>query len=117
MHVYKTAKKCTKTYEEKGIVMNIKRILMACGSGICTSTAVRNTIEQFLNEHGYKGKYEVTQCRVSEAPGLSENYDFLVATTSAPAGLKCDYVNGVPFLMGIGTEAPQQEILRLMEKE
>lgn len=48
MHVYKTDKKCTKTYEEKGIVMNIKRILMACGSGICTSTAVRNTIEQFF---------------------------------------------------------------------
>lgn len=46
-----------------------------------------------------------------------KNYDFLVATTSAPAALKCDYVNGVPFLMGIGTEAPQQEILRLMEKE
>ena len=96
--------------------MKTKHILMACGSGICTSTAVRNTIEAFLDEHGYKGKYEVTQCRVSEAPAMSSNYDFLVATT-APAGLKCDYVNGVPFLMGIGVEGPQQEILRLMEKE
>ena len=94
----------------------MKRILMACGSGICTSTAVRKSIEDFLDSHGYKGQYEITQCRVSEAPEKSPNYDFLVATTTAPAGLKCDYVNGVPFLMGFGVEAPQQEILKLMEK-
>ncbi len=94
----------------------MKRILMAYGSGICTSTAVRKTIEEFLDANGYKGQYEITQCRVSEAPEKSPNYDFLVATTTAPAGLQCDYVNGVPFLMGFGVEAPQQEILKLMEK-
>lgn len=95
----------------------MKRILFACGSGICTSTAVRNTVEAFLDENGYKGQYEVTQCRVSEAAEKSDQYDFLIATSMAPAGLKCDYVNGVPFLMGVGTEAPKAEILRLMKKE
>lgn len=108
---------CAYGTKKGGRKVKVKRILMACGSGICTSTAVRKTIEEFLDEKGYKGRYEITQCRVSEAPEKSADSDFLVATTTAPSGLKCDYVNGVPFLMNFGTEAPKQEILRLMEKE
>jgi PTS system galactitol-specific IIB component len=95
----------------------IKQILMACGSGICTSTAVRQKVEKFLDDNGYKGTYEVTQCKVAEAPAKSSNFDFLIATTMAPQNLKCPYVNGVPFLMGVGMEAPEAEILRLMKEE
>ena len=73
-----------------------KRIMFACGSGICTSTAVR---------------------KISECPAQSVNYDFLVATTMAPAGLKCPYVNGIPYLTGRGTDVPNKAILELMAAE
>ena len=63
-----------------------KRIMFACGSGICTSTAVRKKVEAMLDENGYKGQYEITQYKISECPAQSVNYDFLVATTMAPAG-------------------------------
>ena len=42
-----------------------KRIMFACGSGICTSTAVRKKVEAMLDENGYKGQYEITQYKIS----------------------------------------------------
>jgi PTS system galactitol-specific IIB component len=93
-----------------------KRILLSCGSGIVTSTIARKKVEELLDSHGYKGQYEITQVPLAAAPGQSHNYDFIVATSIAPTELHCPYVNGVPYLMGIGTEASDAEILRLMEE-
>jgi len=95
--------------------MMMKNILLACGSGICTSTAVNAKISKFLNEKGYAGKYKITQCKIAEAPAMSVNYDFLIATTMAPNELKCPYVSGVCFLTGVGTEASEKQILELMQ--
>jgi PTS system galactitol-specific IIB component len=96
--------------------MAVKQILLACGSGICTSTAVRQKVEKLLDDNGFKGMYNVTQCKVAEAPAKSPNFDFLIATTMEPQNLKCPYVNGVPFLTGVATQASEAEILRLMKE-
>ena len=32
----------------------------------------------------------------------------------APAGLQCPYVNGIPYLTGVGTAAAEEQILALM---
>ena len=90
-----------------------KRILLSCGSGIVTSTIARKKVEELLDSHGYAGQYEITQVPLAEH---SRNYDFIVATSIAPTELHCPYVNGVPYLMGVGTEASDAEILRLMEE-
>ena len=94
----------------------MKKILLACGSGICTSTAVHKKVEEMLISKGYAGQFEITQCKVSEAPSKSPNFDFLIATTMAPAGLQCPYVNGIPYLTGVGTAAAEEQILALMAK-
>ena len=54
----------------------MKKILIACGSGIATSTVAKQKISTYLDENGYKGKYTIEQCQVSE-----------VATKSADAEL------------------------------
>ena len=93
-----------------------KRILLSCGSGIVTSTIARKKVEELLDANGYAGQYEITQVPLASAPEQSRNYDFIIATSISPAELHCPYVNGVPYLMGIGTEASDAEILRLMEE-
>lgn len=93
----------------------MKSILLACGSGICTSTAVNAKITKILDDNGYKGKYKITQCKVAEAAAMSVNYDFLIATTMAPKEIKCPFVSGVCFLTGVGTEVAVKQILELME--
>ena len=94
----------------------MKNILLACGSGIATSTAVHGKVAKLLDGNGYKGKYKITQCKVSEAPAKSASYDFLIATTMPPQGLKCEFVPGVCFLTGVNTKPSIDKILELMEK-
>lgn len=92
----------------------MKNILLACGSGICTSTAVRGKIEKILDEKGFKGQYKIVQCKVGEAPAMSSNYDLLIATTMAPQNLSCPFVPGVCFLTGVNTQPSIDKIIELM---
>lgn len=94
----------------------MKKILVACGAGIATSTAVITKIKNLLDQNGYENQYTIKQCKISETPSLSDNADFLIATTAKPSNLNCDFISGVPFLTGMGKEAIEKEILDLMKK-
>ena len=94
----------------------MKKILIACASGIATSTAVNSKLTTALDKKGYKGKYHITQCKVQEVRGMSENFDFCVATTSIPGECKCPVILGISFLTGMGLDATMNQIYELMEK-
>lgn len=94
----------------------MKKILLACGSGVCTSTAARVKVEKILDENGYKGQYKIDQCKIAEVPSKSVNYDFVIATTMKPDGVKCPFINGITFLTGVGVEKTAKEILELMKE-
>lgn len=80
----------------------MKKIVVACGSGIATSTAVEAKVKDLLDNNGLSGQYTITKCAIGEAPSKCADADLLVATTAAPAGISCPYVSGVPFLTTIG---------------
>ena len=92
----------------------MKHILMACGTGVCTSSAVRDRVRRFLDSMGYAGKYDVTQCRMADVPALSPTHDFLVAATLLPGTLDIPFVNGVPFLTGADATESESALLQLM---
>ncbi|GAB2021145.1 PTS sugar transporter subunit IIB [Pseudolactococcus yaeyamensis] len=94
----------------------MKNILLACGSGIATSTAVHQKVNQALDENGFAGKYKINQIKVMEAVSMQDSYDFLIATTQPPQGLKIPFVSGVSFLTGVGKEKAIQQILDLMNQ-
>ena len=94
----------------------MKNILLACGSGIVTSTHAANKLSTELNKRGYEGKYKITQCRVSETAAKSTLFDFCVATAQVPPDVKCPVFHGVPFLTGIGVDAVMEKIIAEMEK-
>lgn len=93
-----------------------KRILIACGSGVVTSTIARKKIEVLLNAHGYKGQYEIAQVPLSTAPEKSRGFDFIVATALRPSELHCPFVDSTPYLTGRGEDDANEQILRLMEQ-
>ena len=94
----------------------MKKIVLACGSGIATSTAVAQKVTDLLNANGYEGGYEIVQCAIAEAKDACEGADLLIATTVAPDGIACPYVSGVPFLTGVGRPAAEEQILEIMGK-
>ncbi|WP_182187442.1 PTS sugar transporter subunit IIB [Pectinatus frisingensis] len=93
----------------------MKKILVACGAGVCTSTAVLNKLKSILDDRGFKGKYELSQCKVAEVPAKSSGYDLCIATTTV-SEVKCPFIMGIPFLTGRGLDDVIKKILEELEK-
>lgn len=94
----------------------MKNILLACGSGIVTSTHAANKLSTELDKRGYEGKYKITQCRISETAAKSTLFDFCVATAQVPPDVKCPVFHGVAFLTGIGVDKIMEQVIAEMEK-
>ncbi len=92
----------------------MKKIVLACGSGVATSNAVAKKVTELLDAKGYEGQYEIEQCAIAKAAECCANADLLISTTVAPAGITCAYVSGVPFLTGMGKVDAENQILDVM---
>ena len=89
-------------------------ILLACGSGIATSTAVAAKIKDLLNDNGYSGKFNITTCSIADAVGKSASADLVIATTFKPGGIDCPFISGIPFLTGMGRASAEKQVLDFM---
>lgn len=95
----------------------MKRIIVACGSGVATSTVANQKITTYLNEHGYSGQFKIEQCQVSELAEKSKDADFAVATTVVNKGsINCPVLPGISLLTGMGLDKLFQSIEEEMKK-
>lgn len=87
----------------------MKRILVACGNGIATSTVVASKIREYLGEKGIQ--VETSQCKLMEIPGKIQNFD-LVVTSGQYDGesYNVPIVKGLALLTGIGAEETLEKI-------
>lgn len=89
-----------------------RRVLVACGTAIATSTHVANRLQRAFEEYGLD--VDITQCRVSEI-GVYEDYvDVIVSTAPFSGALKVPVISGIPFLTGIGDEEALEQILDIL---
>ena len=94
----------------------MKKILLVCGSGICTSTPVNARLTKELDDRGWKGQYCVTQGKASDVAAQSENYDLVISTTLLKEECKCPLIIGTQFLLGRGVEAVVDEIVEVLKE-
>lgn len=86
-----------------------KVVLVACGTGIATSTVVNKAVEKIAKEH--KLQVEIIQCKMMEVPGYADRASLLVTTTVVDKDKYAfPVVNGRPFLTGVGKSKAEQEI-------
>lgn len=89
-----------------------KRILVACGTAIATSTVVARAIEEALDERGIQ--VVTRQCKATEVPSLVEGMDLVVTTTPVPGNLGVPVIQTLAFLTGIGKEAVIEQIIEAL---
>lgn len=88
----------------------MKKILVACGNGIATSTVVATKVKNYLAEHGVQA--ETNQTKLMEVPGKVAGYDLLITTGQFDGETEgVPIVRGMSILTGIGMEETMQEIL------
>jgi PTS system galactitol-specific IIB component len=88
--------------------VKIKRVLVACGTAIATSTVVATAIEEEMKARGIK--VVTQQCKASEVPGLVHNVDLVVSTTPVPDNLPRPTIVTLAFLTGVGKKEVIEKI-------
>ncbi|GAB6099183.1 PTS sugar transporter subunit IIB [Halanaerocella petrolearia] len=92
-----------------------KKIMVACGAGVATSTVVTGKVEEICEKNGIDAK--IRKGKIVEVPTDEGELDLLVSTTVVDED---DYpfpvINGKNFLTGVGIEETTQEILDVLNK-
>ncbi len=90
-----------------------KRILVACGTAIATSTVVARALEEMLKERGIN--VTTRQCKAAEVKSLASDADLIVSTTPIPSDLGVPVIQTLAFLTGIGKEEVIEQIVKILE--
>ena len=92
----------------------MKKVLVACGNGIATSTVVASKIREACEENGIA--VSTTQCKLLEVESKAEDFDILVTTGKFTGGrVNIPVVGAISLLTGIGEEATLEEIVNLLK--
>jgi galactitol PTS system EIIB component len=89
-----------------------KRLLVACGTGIATSTHVADRLSREFAKRGLE--VDITQGRVAEIGSYADDVDAIVTTSAVAGQFGKPVVSGIPFLTGIGDQEALDQILRAL---
>jgi len=95
--------------------MEKKIVLVACGTGIATSTVVNDAVTKLAKENNIP--VEIIQCKMMEVPSYADRANLLITTTVAD---KTKYsfpvISARSFLTGVGLDKTKAEILEELRK-
>lgn len=92
--------------------MEKKHILIACGTGVATSTVVSMRVKEELEKNNIQATVE--QCKVSELSSKVGSADLVVTTTSYESD-EIPVIRALSFLTGIGVEADIEKIIEILK--
>ena len=90
-----------------------KRILVACGAGIATSTVVCDKVERLVKENNIDA--EIIQCKIAEVASMEDNADLIVSTTILPREYKIPAIKATGYISGIGMQKLDEIILSYLK--
>lgn len=94
----------------------MRKILVACGSGIATSTVARNKLEEDLQDRGINmSQISMNQTSIPQIPSMASEYDVIVTTARYKEDVGVPVINGLSFLTGIGEDAAVDKIVEALE--
>lgn len=91
-----------------------KKVLVACGAGIATSTVVNSAIEEMAKENNLK--VDLVQIKIAEVDSHIDSADLLVTTAMTKKEFPFPVINARSFLTGIDTDDTKKQILEELKK-
>ena len=91
----------------------MKKIIVACGGAVATSTVAADAIRKHNKNNGIQA--DVVQMRVIEIANNLNGVDLVVTTMRIKPDFDVPYVNGMAFLTGINKEATEEKILSYLK--
>lgn len=88
----------------------MKKIIVACGAGIATSTVAIQKLKAGFEKKGILSNIQFTQCTVAELTAKCKGHDLIVTTAQFTQDVDIPVISGLPFITGIGTDKLIDEI-------
>jgi len=93
----------------------MKKIVVACASGIATSGMVATKLNNMLIDRGYGNKAYVDSADIKNIDAIIHSYDIYVnLTPMVPIDYDIPSFSGIPFLTGIGVDEVLDKIIALL---
>lgn len=93
---------------------NEVKILIACGSGIATSTVAQERVKEILAEAGIPAK--ITKGTVGQVQSLQDDVDVILLTTRYSQPLSKPMVQVFGLISGINEDAVKQQVVDICRR-
>ena len=92
----------------------MKKILVACGGAVATSTVAAKHVRDLLKANNIPA--DVQQCRINELGSRASQADLVVTTAKVSRDYGVPVVHGIAFISGIGADKTDAKILDILGK-
>ncbi|MWP49315.1 MULTISPECIES: PTS galactitol transporter subunit IIB [unclassified Gilliamella] len=91
-----------------------KKIIVACGGAVATSTLAADEIKELCNENNIE--LDLVQCRINEISTFIDDVDLICTTAKMDQTFDdIPIVHGMPFVSGVGIEQLKAKILSILK--
>ena len=91
----------------------MKRVIIACGSGIATSTIMDARVREFLDTTGIK--YQTVQCNILELGNYVEGADVILSSTKIATDYGVPQLVATAYITGVGEEELDAKLLEVLK--
>ena len=92
-----------------------RKVIVACGGAVATSTMAAEEIKELCDEHGIA--LDLVQCRVNEIETYMDGADMICTTARVDRQFgDIPVVHGMPFISGVGAEVLREKILTILQR-
>lgn len=92
----------------------MKKVIVACGSGVATSQTVASKVQRILKENKVKADVEAVDLKSLDT--YVKKADAYVSITKATKTYDIPTFNGIAFLTGMGIEEETRKLIAALEK-
>ena len=93
--------------------MERKKVIVACGGAVATSTIAANKVVELAKNNGIE--VEIAQVRISEIESNLIGADLIVTTSKVKRDYGIPLITGMPFISGVGVEKKEKAILDVLK--
>lgn len=91
----------------------MKKIVIACGAGLATSSMVKDKVEQILKKNSIP--FKTIQCTLTEVDNYDGDVDLIITTMQVRKKYESPVVSGSAYLSGVNEEAVTEQILEILK--
>ena len=92
----------------------MKRVVVACGSGVATSQTVASKVESMLEDAGINCHVEAVD--IKSLDSIIDTVDVYVTIVPGAKSYDVPTVNGIAFLTGMGIDEEFEKLKKLLQE-